>query len=135
MKKLEDVLEISLRSFNDPKGVLIPIESKVDCLIDIKRVFYVHGAPVGEVRGKHSHKKTVQVLICVSGKCEVICDDGEERKTYILDEPNKALYIPEGVWAEQKYINEGTVLMVLCNTKYDINDYVFDYDKFLKSKK
>lgn len=135
MKTLEDVLEIGLRTFNDPKGILVPIETKVDCLIDIKRIFYIYSVPKGETRGKHSHIKTVQVLICTSGKCEVICDDGKNKKKYILDTPNKALYIPEGIWAEEKYIEKETVLMILCNTKYDIDDYIFDYNKFLKNKK
>ena len=128
----DDVISITLRSFNEDKGSLIPIESGIDCLIDIERIFYVHQVPEGEVRGKHAHKETVQVLICLKGKCEVTCDDGKERRTFVLEDPSRALYLPNGIWGEQKYVSDDTLLMVLCNTKYNYDDYIFDYDKFLK---
>tara|TARA_R100000908_G_C3697221_1_gene109156 strand:+ start:194 stop:610 length:417 start_codon:yes stop_codon:yes gene_type:complete len=128
----EDVISINLRSFNEDKGSLIPIESGIDCLIDIERLFYVYKVPKGGVRGKHAHIETVQVLICLKGVCEVTCDDGKDRRTFTLDDPSKALYLPKGIWGEQKYITEDTLLMVMCNTKYSYDDYIFDYDKFLK---
>ena len=131
---LDDILLINLRSFEDDKGSLIPIESKLDCLIDIERIFYVYNVPSNEVRGKHSHKKTVQVLICIKGSCEIKCDDGDKSKTFILDNPSKALYVPQGIWAEETYSNPETMLMVLCNTKYQKEDYVFDYQEFKHTK-
>jgi len=132
---LDDILIITLRSFEDNKGSLVPIESELDCLIDIKRIFYVYNVPVNETRGKHSHKKTVQVLICIKGSCEVRCDDGKNNRSFVLSDPSKALYIPEGIWAEETYLTDDTLLMVLCNTKYQKEDYIFDYDEFKESKR
>ena len=132
---LDDILIINLRSFEDNKGSLIPIESELDCLIDIKRIFYVYNVPSGETRGKHSHKKTIQVLICIKGSCEVKCDDGVNSKTFVLSDPSQALYVPEGIWAEETYETSDTLLMVLCNTRYEKEDYIFDYEEFKHNKK
>jgi len=92
----------------------------------------VYKVPKGEIRGKHAHIETVQVLICLKGVCEVTCDDGKVRRTFTLDDPSKALYLPKGIWGEQKYITDDTLLMVMCNTKYSYEDYIFNYDEFLK---
>lgn len=130
--RLEDILKISLRTFEEEKGCLVPIESKVDSLIPIKRVFYVYGVPKGEVRGKHAHYKTNQVLICLHGQCDVRCFDGKEWGVYTLSEPNQALFVPNGIWAEETYVTENATLMVLCDTSYSQSDYIFDLDKFTK---
>ena len=133
--RIEDILQISLRTFEEDKGNLVPIESKVDSLIPIKRVFYVYGVPKGEVRGRHAHHKTNQVLICMAGKCVIRCFDGFDWKEFILKEPNQALFIPVGIWAEEIYVNEGTVLMVLCDTSYSSKDYIFSLEEFTKVKR
>ena len=43
----------------------------------------------------------------------------------------KPLYIPEMIWDEQTYKSEDSVLLVLANTHYDINDYIEDYEQML----
>ena len=134
MMTLNDVKLFNLRSFIEPDGNLVPIESRHDIPFDVKRIFYVYGVKDQDDRGKHSHHKTKQVLICLSGEVKVVCDDGKERKNYILSKPNQALYIPEMIWDEQIYMSEDSVLLVLANTHYDVKDYIEDYDEFVKMK-
>ena len=131
---LYDVKFLKLKTLIACDGNLVPIESELDIPFDIKRVFYVYGVKNQNDRGKHSHYKTKQLLICLHGKIEVICDDGINRKKYILSKPNEAIYIPEMIWDEQKYMSEDSVLLVLSNTHYDENDYIEDYDKFQEIK-
>jgi len=128
---INDVKLLNLRTFIEPDGNLVPIESKHDIPFDIKRIFYVYGVNDQNDRGKHAHYKTKQVLICLSGEVEVICDDGVHRKKYKLTKPHQAIYIPEMIWDEQRYISEDAVLLVLSNTYYDSKDYIEDYDEFL----
>ena len=64
MITLDDVKLFNLRNFIEPDGNLVPIESKHDIPFDIKRIFYVHNVKNQDDRGKHSHHKTKQVLIC-----------------------------------------------------------------------
>ena len=66
--------------------------------------------------------KTEQIIICLNGKLEVLCDDGVNKKKYLLESPQQALYIPPMIWDEQSYLSDNTVMLVLCNTNYDIND-------------
>jgi hypothetical protein len=73
-------------------------------------------------------------LVCVSGEIEIICDDGLNQRIYRLSEMGKGLLIPAGIWATEKYINEGSVLMVLCDRIYDKNDYIFNYEEFKKNQ-
>ena len=129
---LKDVTLFDLKTITAGDGSLVPIESDIDVPFEIKRIFYVYGVDNQDDRGKHSHHQTKQVLICLNGSVEVLCDDGKNRKIYILDEPNKGLYIPELIWDEQRYLSEDSVLLVLSNTNYDASDYIEDYDGFKK---
>jgi dTDP-4-dehydrorhamnose 3,5-epimerase-like enzyme len=131
---INDVKLLNLRTFIEPDGNLIPVESGHDIPFDIKRIFYVYGVNNQDDRGKHAHHKTKQVLICLSGEVEVVCDDGIHRKKYKLTKPHQAIYIPEMIWDEQRYISKDSVLLVLSNTHYDFKDYIENYDEFLKIK-
>jgi len=132
---LKDILFYNMRTIIEDDGNLVPIETNSDVPFDIERIFYVYGVRDTELRGQHSHFKTQQLLICVSGKVEVTCDDGKEKRKYLLESPQQGLFIPEMIWDEQRYLTEDSVLMVVANTKYIPKDYIIDYDKFIKLKK
>jgi dTDP-4-dehydrorhamnose 3,5-epimerase-like enzyme len=134
MTSLKDVKEFNLKSFIEPDGKLTPIELDRDIPFEVKRMFYVYDVHDQNDRGKHSHHKTKQILIAVSGGVTVVCDDGKERRNYVLNEPNRALYIPEMIWDEQIYQSEDSVLLVLSNTNYEPDDYIEDYDEFRRLK-
>ena len=131
---LNDVKLLNLKTITASDGSLVPIESDIDVPFEIKRIFYVYGVDNQDDRGKHSHHQTKQVLICLNGSVEVLCDDGTNRNVYILDKPNKGLYVPELIWDEQRYLSKDSVLLVLSNTNYDTDDYIEDYEIFKKLK-
>jgi dTDP-4-dehydrorhamnose 3,5-epimerase-like enzyme len=133
MTSLSDVKLFSLKTFIEPDGNLVPIENS-DIPFNIKRMFYVFGVKDQNDRGRHSHHTTKQVLICLQGEVKVNCDDGRNRKQWILDDPTQALYIPEMIWDEQIYTSEDSILLVLANTKYNIKDYIEDYENFKEIK-
>ena len=134
MKKntLDSVKFFNLKTIVEPDGNLVPVESNIDIPFSIKRVFYVYGVRDQNNRGEHSHHKTEQIIICINGKLEVLCDDGVNKKKYLLESPQQALYIPAMIWDEQNYLTDDTVMLVLCNNHYNINDYIDSYDDFLK---
>lgn len=101
--------------------------------IQVKRVFTVK-ANEGALRGQHAHKKCNQVLCCASGKLELTLKDGENSKVLILDENSPAILMVSGIWGEQKYLEDGTVLIVFCDYPYDEEDYIRDYEAFLQWK-
>jgi dTDP-4-dehydrorhamnose 3,5-epimerase-like enzyme len=118
----------------DPQGMLVAYNGKLDFSIDFQRIFIVKGH-ANSLRGKHAHINLTQILVCVQGGCRVICDDGAERREFVLDQANRALVVPNGIWAEQLYVEEGTVLVVLCDLPYDESDYIRDYDAYLAFRK
>lgn len=131
---IDDVLLYNLKSINENNGNLIPLEGLKDIPFEIKRVFYVYNVKDDNVRGKHAHLLTEQLLICFNGKCKVVCNDGNNKKEFILDSPEKALYIPNMIWDEQIYY-DNAILLVLSNSLYDKNDYIRDFKKFIELKK
>ena len=135
MTTIDDVKRINLKFINDPDGSLAPIEFDRDVPFEVKRMFYVFGVHNQNDRGKHSHYKTKQLLISISGAITVTCDDGMGGiMHYLLEKPWSALYIPEMIWDEQIYNSKDSVLLVLSNTSYDPSDYIEDYEEFRSLK-
>ena len=95
------------------------------------RVFNVR-SDIDVVRGKHAHRNCTQLLICTNGAIEVLCDNGIKTSKYVLDNVHYGLLIPPGIWAEQKYLKEDTVLTVICDLPFDEDDYLRAYDEFIK---
>jgi len=87
------------------------------------RAFVVTGAP-GAVRGGHAHRRGRQLLMLAAG--EVVLDlvvDGVPRRVHLPGDA-RAVLVEPGVWAQETYLGEGSVLTVLCDTPYDPADYV-----------
>ena len=99
---------------------------------DIKRVYYMYDTTEGVTRGRHAHKALEQILICVHGSCKILLDNGEEKVVVPLDKPNEGLYVSNVMWREMFDFSEDAVLMVLASELYDEEDYIRDYDEFLK---
>ena len=116
----------------DHRGQLIAIESASSVPFDIKRIFYIFGTQPGIPRGNHAHYKTKQYLIAVSGCCKVTFDDGQRQITYDLDEPNKGLLQDVMIWGTMHDFSPDCVLLVLASEHYDENDYIRDYDDFIR---
>lgn len=126
-----DINLIEFNTHGDDRGQLIAIEENRDIPFEVKRVYYMFETKKGVVRGKHAHRKLMQVLICISGSCKVLLDDGKNRETVILDRPDKGLLVTNVLWREMYDFSENAVLMVLASELYDESDYIRDYDEFL----
>lgn len=130
MRTIDDVKVINW-SGHAEDGVLVPIEVEKQIPFKIKRLFYVFGVNSNSPRGKHAHYKTEQILVCLNGKVKCTCKDvfGKEM-TVVLNYPTKAIYIPEMIWDEQIYMSDKSILLSLCSTEYDLDDYIPDYEEF-----
>ncbi|KZX36423.1 sugar 3,4-ketoisomerase [Wohlfahrtiimonas chitiniclastica] len=114
----------------DERGSLVALEGMKNIPFDIKRVYYIFGANE-QPRGFHAHKNLQQIVLCVSGKCRIILDDGETREDVWLDTPNQGLFISNNVWREMHDFSKDCVLLVLASNHYDEADYIRDYDDFI----
>ncbi|MCF0218299.1 MAG: WxcM-like domain-containing protein [Muribaculaceae bacterium] len=125
---------ISLPKFHDPRGNLTAVEDCAPIPFDIHRVYWLYDIPAGSERGGHSHKQQQEVLIAISGSFQVTLTDGVESVGITLNRPDKGLLIPTGIWRTIDNFSAGAVCLVLASAPFDENDYIRDYDEFLKSK-
>ncbi len=114
------------------RGSLFVVEAKKDLPFEIKRVYYVKNVPDGKSRGAHAHKTLEQVIIAVEGSVNVELDDGRNTSKFILNNPDTGLYLPPGYWRRLDNFSPGSILMALASACYDPQDYIRDYDKYLK---
>ena len=99
-----------------------------------KRFFTVHSVPGKEVRGEHAHRRCEQLLVCTSGSLRIVLDDGASREEVVLDDPGVGLYVPPMVWSIQYQYSPDAVLLVFASELYDPDDYIRDYEEFLKAR-
>lgn len=125
---------IELPKIGDRRGQITPVYNSVNVPFDVKRVFYTYDIPGGESRGAHAHKKCHQFLIAASGSFEVLLDDGENKRTVLLNRPFYGLHIPPGIWAAEQGFSSGSVCLVLASESYDASDYIRDYNIFKNYK-
>ncbi|MDO7975853.1 sugar 3,4-ketoisomerase [Oceanotoga teriensis] len=124
---------IEIKTFgNEEQGFLSFFESNKDIPFEIKRIYYTYDVPINTKRGMHAHKELNQVLWCPYGEIEVILDNGKEKKSYLLDSPEKALLVGKGIWRDMYWKKENSVLCVAASDYYNEEDYIRDYDEFLK---
>ena len=119
---------IELPYLKENNGDLVVVEGEI-IPFSIKRVFNVRQQK-GDIRGKHANLHCSQLLICTNGAVEVKCDDSRTTEIYVLDKPNFGLFIPPGIWADQKYIENNTILTVLCDRPFEEADYLRNYEDF-----
>lgn len=136
MKKLDEqykVLEFPQKG--DSRGQLVIVEGMTDVPFDIKRIFYMYGSDPEVVRGRHANRKSEFVLINVAGTSKIKVDNGRESKVIELNHPHMGVYISTMIWKDMYDFSEDSVLLVLANEHYDKEEYIRDYDTFLKEAK
>ncbi|MPN53468.1 TDP-4-oxo-6-deoxy-alpha-D-glucose-3,4-oxoisomerase [bioreactor metagenome] len=124
-KTLKNIKNIEL-------GRLSVIEACKDIDFEIKRIYYITEVPVGTIRGHHAHKKLKQVLFCPYGEIEIVLDDGHLQEKVVLDSPEKAVVVCDGIWRTMRFVKNNSVLCVAASEHYDEEDYIRDYDDFIQ---
>ncbi len=138
MKNAPSVFDCSvleLPRIEDRAGNITPIHRFVNVPFDIKRVFYSYDIPGGEARGVHAHKTCHQLLVAASGSFEVVLSDGVNTRTVLLNRPFYGLHIPPGIWAAEQSFSSGSICLVLASEGYSEEDYVRDYEEFIRLRK
>lgn len=116
----------------DDRGQLVALESTHEIPFEIKRVYYIYDTLAGVHRGFHAHKKLKQLLICVSGSCKILLDDGKNKEIVVLDKPYEGIFVQSNIWREMYDFSPDAVLLVLASELYDESDYIRDYKEFLR---
>lgn len=132
---IENVKIIQLPKFLDSRGNLSFVEQLNHIPFEIKRTYWIYDVPGGEDRGGHAFRENQEVVIALSGAFDVVVDDGENKKTFALNRSYYGLYIPKGLWRTMENFSTNSFALEFGSVDYSADDYIRDYDEFLKLKK
>lgn len=114
----------------DDSGNLGVIEVKKQFGFSANRVFFIKDLDKHSIRGHHSHKELQQVIVCLSGSFSIKLDNGHEVETIKLQANDNCLYLDGKVWREMSSFEDGTILLVICDLEYELDEVIRDYDQF-----
>jgi hypothetical protein len=121
---------VPVRGASDPRGTVNFLEVGREIGFAVRRAFWIHGVPEGQPRGQHGHRQLELLLLALAGSCDVVVDDGANRRTLRLERPDLGLYVGPFVWHELLRFAPGTVVLALASAPYDEADYIRDYASF-----
>jgi len=130
---IPEVKTFEFPEISDLRGNLTFAETPGLLPFSPSRFFLIYDVPGKDVRGEHAHKELHQFMICIRGSCAVVVDDGKERFEIALDKPTIGLHVPPMIWATQYKFTQDAVLLVLASDVYKAEDYIRNYDEYLKS--
>lgn len=117
----------------DNRGRLVVVEGAKDIPFEIARILYIYDSDADVVRGQHANRKSEFVLINVAGSCKVKVLDGKGNEAvFILNRPHTGIYLPTMVWKNMYDFSKDSVLLCLASQRYDPQEYIRDYDEFLR---
>ena len=128
------IIELS-KHHSDRKGNISVVQNGETIPFDVKRVYYLYDVPGGESRGAHAHRELSQLIVAASGSFRVTLDDGNVKRSFVLNRPYQALLVNPGIWRDLDDFSSGAVLLCLASEHYDATDYIRNYNEFLNYKK
>ena len=123
---------IEFPEMGDERGNLVVVEGEQLVPFKINRVFYMYGSDDTVVRGQHANRESEFVLINVSGTSKVRVTDGREEAVIELNKPRMGLYLSNMLWKDMYDFSADSVLLVLASEHYDGEEYIRDYDTFIR---
>lgn len=132
---VNDPIIIELTKISDPRGNLSVVEEIKEIPFKIERTYWIYDVPGGEARGGHAYRENEEFIIALSGSFDVILDNGKEKQTFHLNRSYYGLYVPKGIWREMDNFSTNSLALVLSSTKYDVNDYIRDYNQYKRMYK
>ena len=125
---------IKLQFFNDfPDGNLVIGESKKTIPFNIKRIYFINNLfNTKSVRGRHAHKKLDQIIFCINGSFVLSLDDGTDKQRITMNNPYCGVRLNAKLWHTMTKFSSDCVILVLTNDYFKEDDYIRDYDEFLR---
>ncbi|MDY5532539.1 sugar 3,4-ketoisomerase [Butyricimonas virosa] len=129
---ISDCKIVDLPKFLDKRGNLSFVEQMNHIPFEIKRSYWIYDVPGGESRGGHAFRENQEFIVALSGSFDVILDDGKEKRKFSLNRSYYGLYVPKGIWREMDNFSTNSLALVLSSIPYSMDDYIREYDDFLK---
>lgn len=117
-------MQISVKE--NEAGYLIPFYLNNS---NVKRVFVIKNKRVGDIRGNHAHKRDSQILVLLSGHCNLEFENSDG-----IGSLNLQFGVPyfsrPFEWLKINMLEKNTIILVLSMEEYDEEEYIRDYDNF-----
>ena len=126
---------LDLPKILDRRGNLSVIEEMNNIPFEIKRCFWIYDVPGGEIRGSHAYRETQEFIVALSGSFDVVLDDGKVKQTYSLNRSYYGLYVPQKMWRQMQNFSTNSLALILASSSYTPDDYIRDYEEFLRIKR
>lgn len=123
---------IELPRVPDARGSLTAIEAGRHVPFEIARVYYLYDVPASATRAGHAHYRLQQLIIAASGSFDVNLDNGFEKASLHLNRPFRGLLLRPMVWRTIDNFSGGAMCLVLASIPYGEEDYIRDYEEFLR---
>jgi acetyltransferase-like isoleucine patch superfamily enzyme len=121
-----------LKRVDDLRGNLVVGEFTRELPFSPARFFAIFDVPGTRVRGEHAHRSCAQFLVSLKGGCSVVVERGCNREEISLDSSDFGVYIAPLVWTTLYRFSSDALLLVFASEFYDPDEYIRDYDDFLK---
>ena len=130
--ELNNTQLIDIIKIKDERGTLSVIEKEV-LPFEMKRIYYLYDVPSDAYRGGHAHIEQQEFLVALSGSFNVTLKSTEGKTIVVkLNKPNKGLLIPKMIWRELDDFSSGSVCLVIASDVFNEDDYIRDYNSFIK---
>ena len=130
-------MKLQIKKFNtysDKTGSLMPfyLNSHLNNF-KLKRFFFIYGN-TKYPRADHAHKKCDQILIPICGEVIIkIIKKNKKKTSFNISRKNKKyLLVPRHHWIKIIFKSKDSILLTLCNYKYDKKEYISVLNNFLK---
>jgi oxalate decarboxylase/phosphoglucose isomerase-like protein (cupin superfamily) len=123
---------IYLPKILDDRGNLTFVEEKKHLPFIINRVYWIYDVPGGEFRGSHAFRENEELIAALSGSFDVVLHNGIREYRFSLNRSYDGVYVPKMVWRRMENFSTNSLALVLASTNYNDDDYIRDYDEFLR---
>jgi len=129
---LSDLQIVKLPLIEDERGSLVFAEVEQLLPFTPQRFFVIHSVPSSQVRGEHAHKELHEFVVALKGSVKISIQNGDGGRDFHLKDPTMGLHIPPMTWRVLSEYSADAILLVLASDVYDPEDYVRDFDEFLR---
>jgi acetyltransferase-like isoleucine patch superfamily enzyme len=129
---LPGVTRHQLLRVDDVRGTLSVAEIGPDVPFEVKRFLAIYDVPSKDTRGERAHRTCEQFLVCIRGSAALVVDDGRQRAEVTLNQSNIGVHVRSMIWTVLYRHTADAIMLVFASEHYDPDDYIRDYDEFLR---
>lgn len=116
---------------DQPDGILNIFTRGMNFPFSVERTFSIKGMQIPDaVRGKHAHRKLMQVIYVERGSFTLLLDDGRKKQSIRMDIEDVGVILNGMIWHEMTEFSGDCKIRVYASDRYEESDYVRDYKEF-----